>query len=167
MSCRKATDSYLWRNPERVCVKERTHLVKYRSNIWHNLFNNEACHKALNFCNRKCNLAPTKRKTVRMKHIEKTKMAFSSRCLGFKAKVVCKDIMNGHFKRLFLEITSVCRTILRFFLIFSRCNKETLIYRTDLCPGIHFRLKVIPSWMEKRSFFIQILQPHINQNGSA
>ena len=28
--CRKATDSYLWRIPERICVKKRTHLVKYR-----------------------------------------------------------------------------------------------------------------------------------------
>ena len=27
MSCRKATDSYLWRITERVCVKERTNLV--------------------------------------------------------------------------------------------------------------------------------------------
>ena len=37
------------------------------------------------------------------------------------------------------------------FLIFSRCTRETLICRTDLCPGIDFRLKVIrPEW--KRSF---------------
>ena len=38
------------------------------------------------------------------------------------------------------------------FLIFSRCNRETLICRTDLCPGIHFLLKVILSWMDKMSF---------------
>ena len=74
--------------------------------------------------------------------------------------------MNWHFKRLFSKIKSVCRTILRFFLIFSRCNKETLICRIDLCPGIYFRLKVITSWMEK-VFLMQMLPPHINQNGSA
>ena len=36
--------------------------------------------------------------------------------------------------------------------VFSRCNKDTVICRTDICPGIHFTLKVIPFWMEKRSF---------------
>ena len=49
-------------NSERVDITERTHIVKYRSNIWHNLFNNEACQKALNvqnvYINRKCSLAP-------------------------------------------------------------------------------------------------------------
>ena len=54
-----------------VCVKERTNLVKYRSNIWHNLFNNEACQKALNLRNRKWSLAPTKLKTVRIKHMDR------------------------------------------------------------------------------------------------
>ena len=39
------------------------------------------------------------------------------------------------------------------FLVFSSCNKDTLICRTDICPGIPFRLKVIPSWMEKKVFF--------------
>ena len=102
VSCRKATDSYLWRIPEMVCVMERTHLVKYRSNIWHNLFNNEACQKALNLRNRKCSLAPTKLKTVRIKHMDRqwkwhTLKTVSSRCLGFYAKIVCKGIMNGHF----------------------------------------------------------------------
>ena len=37
--CRKATDSYFGKIPERRCVNERTHFVKYRSNIWHYLFN--------------------------------------------------------------------------------------------------------------------------------
>ena len=57
------------------------------------------------------------------------------------------DILSAYFRK------SVCRTILRFFLILSRCNREfqTLICRTDLCPVIDFRLKVIPSWMKKRS----------------
>ena len=31
-------------------------------------------------------------------------------------------------------------------------KQETLICMTDICPGIDFRLKVIPSWMEKKSF---------------
>ena len=39
--------------------------------------------------------------------------------------------------------------------------------RTDLCPSIHLRLKVIPSWMDKKVFYMQMLPPHINQNGSA
>ena len=73
MSCRKTTDSYSWRIPERACAKERTHLVKYRSNIWHNLFNNEACQKALNLWKRKCSLARTKWKTIRIKHIDRQK----------------------------------------------------------------------------------------------
>ena len=124
MSCRNATDSYLWRIPKRVCVKERTYLVKYRSNFWHNLFNNEACQKALNLWNQKWSLAPTKPKTVKNKHMDiqyddivlKT---VSSRCLRFYAKIVCKGIMNWHFKTLLSEITSVCRTILRFFNILA------------------------------------------------
>ena len=37
----------------------------------HNLFNNEACQKALNLRNRKCSLAPTKLKTVRIKHMDR------------------------------------------------------------------------------------------------
>ena len=61
--------------------------------------------------------------------------------------------MNWHFKRLFSEITSVWRAIPRFFLEFSRCNKDTLTCRIDICPYIHFRLKVIPSWMEKGLFY--------------
>ena len=28
---------------------KRTHLVEYRSNIWHNLFNKKACQKRLNY----------------------------------------------------------------------------------------------------------------------
>ena len=57
------------------------------------------------------------------------------------------DILNAFFS----EITSVCR-ILRFFVVFSRCNRETWICRTYLCPGIYFGFKVIPSWMEKSIF---------------
>ena len=49
VSYRKASDSYLWRIPERICVKKKTHLVKYRSNIWHDLFNKKACQNRLNF----------------------------------------------------------------------------------------------------------------------
>ena len=49
------------------------------------------------------------------------------------------------------------------FLVFSRCNKDTLACRTDMCPGIQFRLKDTPSWMDKRYLF----QSDINQNGSA
>ena len=61
----------IWRILERVCVEERTYLVKYRSNIWHNLFKNEACQKALNLWNRKCSLARTKLMTVRIKHMDR------------------------------------------------------------------------------------------------
>ena len=38
------------------------------------------------------------------------------------------------------------------FLVFSHCNKDTLICRTDIYPGIHFRIKVIPPWMKIGSF---------------
>ena len=96
------------------------------------------------------------RETVRIKHIDRqskwhSSKTVSSRCLGFYVKIVCKGTMNGHFQRLFSEITSVCRMI-SLFLVFSRCNKDTLIYRTDIYPGIHFRLKVIPPLMKIRSF---------------
>ena len=64
VSRRNATYSYFGRIPERRCVKKKARFIKYRSNIWHNLFKNKACQKALNLWNRKCNLAPTKRKTV-------------------------------------------------------------------------------------------------------
>ena len=144
-------------NPRECMCQGKDIFSKIALKYWHNLFNNEACQKALNLWKRKCSLAPTKLKTVRINRKDRqwpwhSLKTVSSRCLGFWARIVCKGIMNWHFKRLFSEITSVCRTILRFIKIFPRCNKETLICRTDLCPGIHFRLKVILSWMEKRSF---------------
>ena len=55
---------------EGICQGKDT-LDKYRSNIWHNLFNNEACQKALNELNRKCSLAQTKLKTVIIKHMDR------------------------------------------------------------------------------------------------
>ena len=127
VSCRKAIDSYLWRIPERVCIKERTHLVKYRSNIWHNLFNNEACQKALNLWNRKCSLAPTKLKTVRIIIWIDNKNGivwrrFHRAVWVFRRKMFARVSRMGIFGNNIFD-----------FLIFSRCNKETLICRTDLC----------------------------------
>ena len=42
-------------------------------------------------------------------------------------------------------------------LVFSRCNKDTLICRTDIYRGIHFRLKVISPWMKIRSFLCKCI----------
>ena len=36
-------------NPRESMCQGKEHLVQYRSNIWQNLFNNEACHKALTY----------------------------------------------------------------------------------------------------------------------
>ena len=68
--CHRWQHFKIWWCPEGL-FEERTHLVKYRSNIWHNLFNNEACQKALNLWNRKCSLAWTKRKTIKIKHMDR------------------------------------------------------------------------------------------------
>ena len=76
--------------------------------------------------------------------------------------------MNVHFKRLFSEITSVCRTILRFFNILTLQQRNLDIQCTGPIYAQVFTsdLKLSrPEW--KKVIFIQMLPPHINQNGSA
>ena len=74
--------------------------------------------------------------------------------------------MNRHFKRFFSEITSVCRTILQFVNILT-LQQRNLDMQDRFMPRYSLPTKSYPVLNGKKVFFMQMLPPHINQNGSA
>ena len=70
---------------------------------------------------------------------------------GFLSENCFKGIMNGHFKRLFSEITSVCGTILRLFNIIT-LQQRNLDMQDQFMPRYSLPTKTYPVLNEKRSF---------------
>ena len=72
--------------------------------------------------------------------------------------------MNGHLKRLFSEITSVCRTILRFFNILT-LQQRNLDMQERFMPRYSLPTKSYPVLNGRSVIFMQMLALDINQNG--